>query len=144
MENCLPYVCITHFSHPIPFPFFIFFNFSNPSNYSIPFHFFSTIFFNFSNPYTISLNLNHSHYLKISKVKPFLHHFYKSFSNHSKPFSNSFFPSQKWDGMVLMTPPNKGLLTYQRILGKSENFRHKKNLTFNDQRTSISTHTQKF
>ena len=44
---------------------------------TIPFYsiFFSTIFFNFPNPCTISLNLNHSYYLKISKVKPFLHHF---------------------------------------------------------------------
>ena len=88
-------------------PFFHFFNFSNPSNYSIPFYFFSTIFFNFPNPYTISLNLNHSYYLKISKVKPFLHHFYKPFSNYSKPFSNSFFHTKKWSKMAKMTKPNK-------------------------------------
>ena len=49
------------------------------------FSFFSTflilqtipLFFNFPNPYTISLNLNHSYHLEISKVKPFLHYFSK-------------------------------------------------------------------
>ena len=83
----LPFVCLTHFSHSIPFSFFIFFNFLNPSNYSIPFYFFSTVFFNFSNSYTISLNLNHSYHLEISKVKPFLHHFYKPFQIFLNHFS---------------------------------------------------------
>ena len=84
---------------PIPFhsiPIFHFFQLFKSFKlfYSIPF------FFNFPNPYTISLNLNHSYYLKISKVKPFLHHFYKSFSNYSKLFSNYFFPSHLlgWNG----------------------------------------------
>ena len=95
----LPLVCLTYFSHSISFPFFIFFNYSIPfyffSNYSISFHFFSIIFFNFPNPYIISLNLNHLYHLKICKVKPFLHHFSKSFSNHSKLFSNHFFHPKK-------------------------------------------------
>ena len=86
----------------------IFFNFSNPSNYYIPFHFFSTTFFNFPNPYTISLNLNHSYYFKINKVKSFLHHFYKPFSNNSKSFFPSHFHPNKWDGMAKMAKPNKG------------------------------------
>ena len=98
-------ISIFHFfNYSIPFHFF--------SNYSIPFYFFSTIFFNFPNPYTISLNLNHSYHLEISKVKPFLHHFYKPFSNYSKPFLKPFFPSHfhpnKWDGMAKMAKPNKG------------------------------------
>ena len=74
---------------------------------SKPFHsisIFSTIFFNFLNPYTISLNLNHSYYLEISKVKPFLHHFSKIFSNHSNH-------PNKWDGMGKMPTPNKGSLS---------------------------------
>ena len=110
----LPYVCITHFSHPIPFPFFIFSTI--PFHFiffqTIPFHFifFLPFFFNFPNPYTISLNLNHSYHLEISKVKPFLHHFYKPFSNYSKPFLKPFFPSHfhpnKWDGMAKMGKPN--------------------------------------
>ena len=92
--NDITLVCFPHLSHSI------FFNFSNILNYSIPFHFFSTIFFNFPNPYTISLNLNHSYHLEISKVKSFLHHFYKLLSNHYKSFSNYFFHPKKWDGMA--------------------------------------------
>ena len=74
------------FLHSILFPFFIFFNFLNHSNYSIPFYFFSIIFFNFPNSYTISLNLNHLYHLKICKVKPFSKSFFKLFSksNHLK------------------------------------------------------------
>ena len=104
---------------PIPFHS-IFFNFSNPLNYSIPFHFLSTTFFNFPNPYTISLNLNHSYYLKISKVKSFLHHFYKPFSNNSKPFLKPFFPSHfhpnKWDGMAKMAKPNIGYIAAKLVI----------------------------
>ena len=79
--------------------------------HSIPF--FSTIFFNFPNSYTISLNLNHSYYLKISKVKPFLHHFSKLFSNHSNYFLNHFLNyfsnHPKWSKMSKMTHPNTWL-----------------------------------
>ena len=74
---------------------------------TIPFHFFSIIFFNFPNPYTISLNLNHSYHLEISKIKSFLHHFSKLFSNH-------FFHPNKWDGMGKMPTPNKGLFCNNR------------------------------
>ena len=102
---------------PIPFHFILFqiIQLSNLTNHSIPLYFFSTIFFNFPNPYTISLNLNHSYHLEINKVKPFLHHFYKPFSNYSKPFLKPFFPSHfhpnKWDGMAKMAKPNTWLET---------------------------------
>ena len=104
-------ISIFHFfNYSISFHFFfklfhsiLFFHFfqSFKPFHSIPI--FSTIFFNFPNPYTISLNLNHSYHLEISKVKPFLHHFYKPFSNYSKSFSNSFFYTKKWSKMVKMT-----------------------------------------
>ena len=67
----------------IQFHSIFFFNFLNPPNYSI--------FLNFPNPYTCSLNLNHSYHFKISKIKLFLHHFFKLFSNHPKSFLNYFF-----------------------------------------------------
>ena len=91
---------------PLHSIFSFFFNFPNPLNHSIPFYFFSTIFFNFPNPYAISLNLNNSYHLEINKVKPFLQHFYKPFSNYSKSFSNYFFHHIF---MAKMTTPNKGL-----------------------------------
>ena len=108
------HVWANHSTHFIPFYIIL-----NPFNFlilqTIPFHsiFFQPFFFNFPNPYTISLNLNHSYHLEISKVKPFLHHFYKPFPNYSKPFLKPFFPSHfhpnKWDRMAKMAKPNKGL-----------------------------------
>ena len=94
MVNKALTLCLGYTFHP--FYFFIFFNFSILQ--IILFHsiFFSTIFFNFLNPYTISLNLNHSYHLEISKVKPFLHHFFKPFFT----ISNHFFHPNKWDGIV--------------------------------------------
>ena len=105
----LSFVCLTYFNHFNSFYFFIFFNFFNFLNYFISYHFFSTIFFNFSNLYILSLNFNYSYHLEISKVKLFLHHFSKQFSNNSKSFSNYFYHPNKWDGMGKMPSPNKGL-----------------------------------
>ena len=102
---CLEYP----FYHSIPF-FHFFFNFPNPSNHSISFYFFQLFFFNFPNPYIISLNLNHSYYFEISKVKQFLHHFYKPFSNHSKLFSNHFLHPKKWNWMAKITSSNTRLI----------------------------------
>ena len=114
-----PFICPTHFNHFSPFFHFFFLNFPNPLNHSIPFYFFSTIFSNFSNPYTISLNLNHSYHLEISKVKPFLHHFSKSFLNHYKPFQTIFYIPINGMEWAKCPPQTRGHTQAQKSKGRA-------------------------
>ena len=90
---------------------------------TIPFHFFSIIFSTFQIP------------IQYIKSQPFipprnsqseniLHHYSKSFSNHSKLFSNYFFHLKKWNGMEWPKWPPKQRVSDINLANKPAMYMH--------------------